>query len=244
MSPPLRPKAILFDLDDTLISSSGERREVWAETLGPVTHRLGGHAHDAIVKAMEAEMRWFWADPVRHREGRLDMARTRHRLVSGALGKLGLDDAALIPDIAEGFRVNRDRRVRLFDDAHHVLDTLKTAGIQLCLITNGEAAVQRAKVERFDLEHRFHHIQIEGEHPFGKPEPAAYAHALETLGSLHGEAWIIGDNLEWEVSVPQTLGFARSIWYDAFGRGLPKTTEVRPDHVLTRLRDLLPMVAP
>ena len=237
-----RPKAILFDLDDTLISSSGERQEVWADTLEPVTHRLRGHARDAIVKAMEAEMRWFWADPVRHREGRLDMARTRHRLVSGALAKLGLDDAALVADIAEGFRVNRDRRVRLFDDAHHVLDRLRAAGVQLCLITNGEAAVQRAKVERFDLGRRFHHIQIEGEHPFGKLEPAAYAHALGKLGSLHGEAWIIGDNLEWEVAVPQRLGFGRSVWFDAFGRGLPKTAEVRPDHVLTRLRDLLPIV--
>ena len=243
MTPHPRPKAILFDLDDTLIASSGERREVWAETLGPVAHRLGGLAHDAIVTAMEVEMRWFWADPVRHREGRLDMARTRRRLVSGALAKLGLDDPALVADIAEGLRVNRDRRVRLFDDAHHVLDTLRTAGVQLCLITNGEAAVQRAKVERFDLGPRFHHIQIEGEHPFGKPEPAAYAHALGKLGSLHGEAWIIGDTLAWEVAVPQRLGFGRSVWFDAFGRGLPKKTEVRPDHVLTRLRDLLPMVA-
>jgi putative hydrolase of the HAD superfamily len=29
---------------------------------------------------------------------------------------------------------------------------------------------KRAKVVRFALEHRFDHIQIEGEHGFGKPE--------------------------------------------------------------------------
>ena len=243
MTPLPRPKAILFDLDDTLISSSGERQEVWAETFQPHAHRMPGCVHDELVKALEAELRWFWSDPVRHREGRLDMTRTRARVLGAVLTKFGIDDAVLVADLSETFRINREKRTRLFDDAHHVLDTLKSADIKLCLITNGEAAVQRAKVERFDLGHRFHHIQIEGEHPFGKPEPAAYAHALATLGSLHGEAWIIGDNLEWEVSVPQTLGFARSIWFDAFGRGLPRKTEVRPDHVLTRLRDLLPMVA-
>ena len=42
--------------------------------------------------------------------------------------------------------------------------------------------------------------------------------------------------------MPQKLGFAHAIWYDAFGRGLPKKTEVRPDRILTRLRDLLAAV--
>ena len=57
MTPLPRPKAILFDLDDTLISSSGERQEVWAETLAPVIHRLGGHGAteggDGLIVATE-----------------------------------------------------------------------------------------------------------------------------------------------------------------------------------------------
>lgn len=239
-----RPKAILFDLDDTLISSSGDRHQVWTDTFAPHLHRLNGRTSDEAVKALEAELRWFWSDPTRHREGRLDMERTRLRIVGGVLGKLGVEDASLAIDIAENFRRIREERTRLFDDAHHVIDTLKADGFKLCLITNGEAHVQRAKVERFDLGHRFHHIQIEGEHPFGKPEPAAYAHALEKLGATHAEAWIVGDNLEWEVAVPQRLGFGRAIWYDAFGHGLPKKTTVKPDHSLTRLKDILPMLAP
>ena len=237
-----RPKAIFFDLDDTLISSSGDRQAVWAETFEPHAHRMPGCAHDELVKALEAELRWFWSDPVRHREGRLDMARTRARVLTAVLKRFNLEDEALVADLSETFRVNRERRTYLFDDAHHVLDMLKASGLQLCLITNGEALVQREKVKRFDLAHRFDHIQIEGEHPFGKPEPAAYAHALEKLGCRHCDAWIIGDNLEWEVAVPQKLGFAHSIWYDAFGRGLPKKTEVKPDRILTRLRDLLAAV--
>jgi putative hydrolase of the HAD superfamily len=237
-----RPKAIFFDLDDTLISSSGDRQAVWAETFEPHAHRMPGCTQEELVKALEAELRWFWSDPVRHREGRLDMNRTRARVLAGVLGRFGIEDAALVADLAETFRINRERRTYLFDDAHHVLDTLMASGLQLCLITNGEAQVQRAKVSRFDLGHRFHHIQIEGEHAFGKPEPQAYAHALDRLGCRHGDAWIIGDNLEWEVAVPQKLGFAQSIWFDTFGRGLPKKTEIRPDRILTRLRDLLPAV--
>jgi FMN phosphatase YigB (HAD superfamily) len=35
---------------------------------------------------------------------------------------------------------------------------------------------------RSALEHRFDHIQIEGEHGFGKLEERAYNHAMEVLG--------------------------------------------------------------
>lgn len=238
-----RPKAILFDLDETLVSSELDGREaVWAETLDPHLHRLPGRTRDQIVRAVEAELRWFRSDPARDREGRLDMARTRVRIVQAALGRFGFHDPILAADLADGFHASRERRMRLFDDAHHVLDALKAAGVQLCLITNGESAVQRAKVERFDLGHRFHHIQIEGEHAFGKPEPAAYAHALQRLGAGPAEAWIVGDNLEWEVTVPLSLGFARAVWFDGHRRGLPSSAAVRPEHTASELRAVLAMI--
>ncbi|MSP48632.1 MAG: HAD family hydrolase [Alphaproteobacteria bacterium] len=242
MTPPPRPAAILFDLDDTLISYSGERREAWAETLAPLADRLGGRGVDDVFKAMDAEMRWFWSEPRRHREGRLDMQAARLRICAGGFARLGIADAALTHEVALAFHANREKRIRLFDDAHRVLDTLKASGFRLGLITNGEAGAQRGKVERFELGPRFHHIQIEGELGLGKPEPAAYAHALGRLEATAAETWIVGDNLEWEVAVPQRLGFARAIWFDGHGRGLPAKSEVRPTHSLGLLRDLLPMV--
>jgi putative hydrolase of the HAD superfamily len=54
-------------------------------------------------------------------------------------------------------------------DAHETLDRLKQVGVKLALITNRAAEPQHAKVVRFALEHHFDHIQIEGEHGFGKP---------------------------------------------------------------------------
>ena len=70
----------------------------------------------------------------------------------------------------------------VFPGAHEAIDTLKTLGVKLALVTNGAADTQRAKVERFELAHRFDHIQIEGEHGFGKPEERAYLHAMAALG--------------------------------------------------------------
>jgi len=69
-----------------------------------------------------------------------------------------------------------DAELSMFPDAHETLDRLKELGIKLALITNGAAEPQRAKVVRIALEQRSDHIQIEGEHGFGKPEERAYKH--------------------------------------------------------------------
>ncbi len=127
----------------------------------------------------------------------------------------------------------------LFDGAHDVVDWFRVRGVKLALVTNGTSAAQRAKIERFDLEHRFHHIQIEGEHGFGKPEERAYRHALASLGAAPHEAWMVGDNLEWEVVAPQRLGI-HAIWHDALGRGLPQDTQAKPDRIIRSLLELLP----
>jgi putative hydrolase of the HAD superfamily len=131
-----------------------------------------------------------------------------------------------------------DEELLLFPDAHETLDRLKEFGVKLALITNGAAEPQRAKVVRFALEHRFDHVQIEGEHGFGKPEERAYIHAMEVLGVGPHETWMVGDNLEWEIVAPQRLGIY-AIWHDGYGVGLPSDSPIRPDRIIRRLSELL-----
>ncbi len=106
-------------------------------------------------------------------------------------------------------------------------------------MTNGAAEIQRGKIARFDLAHRFDHIQIEGEHGFGKPDERAYRHAMQALGVTAPETWMVGDHLEWEVAAPQRLGIF-AIWHDALGEGLPAESAVKPDRIIRRLTELLP----
>jgi putative hydrolase of the HAD superfamily len=106
-------------------------------------------------------------------------------------------------------------------------------------VTNGAADTQRAKVERFALTHRFDHIQIEGEHGFGKPEARAYLHAMQALGVTAQDTWMVGDNLEWEVEAPQELGIY-AIWIDVHGDGLPEGSTIKPDRIIRSLTELVP----
>jgi putative hydrolase of the HAD superfamily len=237
------PRAILFDLDDTLIHAHSRPEVAWLT----VTRELGAdlapltpaEATSAIVDFAQA----FWADADRHREFRQKLAIARQLIVSGAFARLAAmgrhaPSEEVASRLADRFRSYRVEQMRLCEGAHETVDALRTRGIKLALVTNGDGPGQRAKIERFALANRFDHVQIEGEHGFGKPEERAYHHALEALGAAPQEAWIVGDNLEWEVAAPQALGLY-AIWCDHDGDGLPAGTTVVPDRIVRALRELL-----
>ena len=72
---------------------------------------------------------------------------------------------------------------------------------------------------------------------FGKPDHRVYAMALRALMVAAADAWMVGDNLEWDVAQPQRMGLF-GIWVDAQGAGLPETAIVRPDRIVRTLSEL------
>ncbi|HXC57155.1 MAG TPA: HAD family hydrolase [Rhizomicrobium sp.] len=240
---PQLPKAILFDLDDTLIAAYGRPELAWAAVVAQFAGDLGALPQTALVVAIGGAAAAFWADPEQHRIWRQKLGDARREIVKAGFAALAAAGHAVPPDdiqrrLADRFTAYRDEQMHVFPDAHATLDALRARGVRLALITNGDGAGQRAKIVRFALTERFDHIQIEGEHGFGKPELCSYTHALQTLGVAAREAWIVGDNLEWEVIAPQKLGLF-AIWYDPHGAGLPEGHAARPDRIVRTLGALL-----
>ncbi len=232
------PKAILFDLDDTILAS-GQRPQVLLQIAQSFAAELSPLTPDHVADHLEAAFTRHWSDPARHKVARFALAESRRRVVSEAFAELGGPSLeALGAPFADRFTETREAMTELFPTARETIEILKAKGVLLALVTNGAASVQRAKIERFALADLFDHIQIEGEHGFGKPEERAYLHAMEALGVTPSETWMVGDHLEWEVAAPQRLGI-HAVWYDGFGRGLPPDSEIRPDLTIQRLAELL-----
>jgi len=237
------PRAILFDLDDTILVAFGPGPSQWRRTIAAFADRLGALEAQLVAAAIQAATTELWADPARHKYWRHRIDEARRKIVANAFAELAAAGHPAPPEaigdaMAEAYNAQHDAELEMFPDAHETLDRLKARGVKLALITNGAAAPQRAKVVRFALEHRFDHIQIEGEHGFGKPEERAYTHAMTALGVGPDETWMVGDNLEWEVVAPQRLGI-HAIWHDGYGVGLPPDSPVRPDRIIRSLPELL-----
>jgi putative hydrolase of the HAD superfamily len=230
-------KALLADLDDTILDYSGGAATSWEEACAAVAGSAGLDP-GRLVSAVVSTRRWFWDDPERHRRERVNMLGAWRKIAAHALESLGLPSAPLAAFIAEDFAARRRVALRLLPGALEALRELQGLGVPLALVTNGDAGQQRDKIERFDLARFFRVIVIEGEFGAGKPEEAVYRHAISGLGVAPGEAWMVGDNLEWDVAAPQRIGL-RAAWVDGPGHGLPEGSEVRPDRILRAFRDVV-----
>jgi len=232
---------MLIDMDDTILSAYGRPEIAWNIVATEFARELAPLPPQQVASAIVESARKFWS--AAGAEWRLKLAEARHEVVRDGFATLAETGQAALPidlaiRLADRFTAYRDEQMFVFPGAHDAIDALKARGVKLALVTNGAADTQRAKVERFALTHRFDHIQIEGEHGFGKPEQRAYLHAMEALGVTAGETWMVGDNLEWEVEVPQRLGIY-AIWIDVHGDGLPEGSTVKPDRIIRSLTELL-----
>jgi putative hydrolase of the HAD superfamily len=198
---------------------------------------MGGLDPVVVYDAIERVREWYWADPERHRTGRLGLAAARREVAHLALKDVGLDDAALAQRIGDTYHSLRDAGLQPFAEAIDTVAWLRDSGCRLALLTNGSADMQRNKINRFGLADLFDLILIEGELGFGKPDPRVYGRALDGLSVAPADTWMVGDNLEWDVAQPQRHGIF-GIWVDARGRGLPAGYPVQPDRIIQRLSDL------
>src|SRR3954452_5463704 len=154
----IRPsaRAILFDLDDTILSAYGRPEPAWLAVAEEFASQLAPLSPLEAVTEIMAQSRIFWADPEDHRYWRMRLFAARRETVARAFRALadagrptpsiGLADA-----LADRFSAWREEQMSLFPDAHEVIDGLKARNLKLALVTNGEAQLQRAKISRFDL---------------------------------------------------------------------------------------------
>jgi putative hydrolase of the HAD superfamily len=229
-------KALLVDLDDTLLDYSGDADRSWAEACSAccVPAELDAAT---LVAAIADTRRWFWDDPERQRRERKNMLGAWEHIVEFALERLGRTAPTLPAAIARDYAARRRARMRLFPEALDCLTALRRRGVPLALVTNGDATQQRDKIERHGLVGFFDAILIEGEFGVGKPDESVYRHVLRALGAAPTEAWMVGDHLEWDVGAPQRLGL-KGVWIDRAGLGLPPGSPVRPHRIIRSLVEL------
>ena len=238
------PKAILFDLDDTILASSDAAEEAWCELSDRFAHRIPGRSAKSLRIAIADSRSWFRNDPTRLPDG----ADEGHGIAARAFASLAVDDQGLVQEFSDSYGTVKVDITKPIPGAMQTLRTLKGRGIGLALITGGDGPTQRRKVELHKLDTIFDSILIDGELGYGKPEERVYREALDLLGVQPSETWMVGDGLEWDLATAQQLGIV-GVWvmwpaskYKVLNlpaSALPENSKVRPDHVVRRISEIL-----
>jgi putative hydrolase of the HAD superfamily len=232
------PRALLLDLDDTLLQSYDGHEQCWADLCERFASRLGQVGSTELFQGIRHTARWYWSVPERSRLGRLDLRGARRTIVRRALERLGIDAVEVGEELADTYTAIREERVRPHSGALEVLRAVRAKGVRTGLLTNGSSEFQRRKIERFSLEPLLDVIVIEGEFGVGKPDDRVFLHALESLAVEPPDAWMVGDNLHADIEPAQRLGIF-AIWVDQAGAGPPSEAGVYPDRTIRSLSELL-----
>jgi putative hydrolase of the HAD superfamily len=236
------PRALLLDLDDTILDDSSRVAECWRDACVAHAAVFAPLKADVVADAIRRTSRWYWSDAERHRSGRLELDAARREVVRLALVELGIQDVSLAAAIGDAYSHQRDAGMEALPEAIDTVRWLRDSGRRLALLTNGGGPAQRKKIVRFGLAALFDVVLIEGELGFGKPDERVYHRALDALKVEPSEAWMVGDNLEWDVDAPQKLGLS-GVWVDLKGRGLPVGSTARPNHIVRSISNLRSLIA-
>src|SRR5919205_1714189 len=96
---PKLPTAILFDLDDTIVSAFGQAEEQWRRVVAEFADRLEPHPPADIVAAVQDYSRYLWADQARHKHWRHRISEARRHIVENALCKLASSTGIAMPPL-------------------------------------------------------------------------------------------------------------------------------------------------
>ena len=232
------PRAVLFDLNGTLVDERGLPAAVAGTCADLVAAGvLPGVSADALLaenrKAFAA--RWPAAEKP-WTFGRVDGATLSLEIWREALDACGSTDASVARLAVETLKLRRREALRLYEDVEDCLETLHGEW-RLGLVTNGAADDQRELIEWLDLSRHFDTIVVSAEFGLAKPDPAIFEAALEQLGTRPEDAWHVGDSLRTDVAGAHAAGLT-AVWLNR-GREVRAADALLPDLEITSLRDLV-----
>ncbi|MHC0037526.1 HAD family hydrolase [Pseudoneobacillus sp. C159] len=254
-------KAILFDLDDTVIWDKKSVQEAFEATCLLAKSRYGVDPEALeIAVRREALKRYssydsfeftkriginpieaLWAtfnEGNHHYFRYLEKIAPSYRMGAWTAGlrELGVDDPPFGERLGEMFQAERRSRPILYHDTLTVLDALK-GKYRLLLLTNGAPDLQKEKIAGFPgLADYFDEIVISGDYGVGKPDVTIFEHCLKLLSVKKEEAIMIGDNLMTDILGAKTIGI-KSIWINRMQT--ERTETVFADYEGEELSDIL-----
>ena len=207
-------RAILFDLDDTLVHVPNRQgASNAAMTWEPITRAQVGLLSDVIGANAASNfdlfgfLESFWVELTSRHPEPDPLAppfdeyqwQLGERLLGQMMKKhLGLSSEQLVADCWRMlFHVPPAVFGRVcFSDTIATLTTLKERGLTLCVVTNriSPSDVVTNELKALGLEDMFDAVISAGEVGFRKPHSKIFEHALVTLGARNDEAVMIGDN--------------------------------------------------
>ena len=185
---PYDVQGVLFDLDDTLMDH--------AAASGAAVLELVADLPEWPVDDATTLARWYALEKehfARYMAGELTVVEQRRARIQGLLG---LDDVAddLLDERFGRYLSSYQANWRAVPGGPQLVVQLLDEGYRVGVLTNGQAAQQRAKLAAIGLTDPRLVVCVSEELPAPKPSPLAFAAACDALGLPADQVLMVGDS--------------------------------------------------
>jgi len=233
MSPKI--KAVLFDIDDTLFSTTEFATRARRDAVEAMRRQGLKVSAEELLRELNEAIAEFGSNFEHHFEKlllRLPRARLR-----------GVNWSLVIASAIVAYHDAKFTRLAPFDDVVPALERLSRSGLRLGVITDGLEIKQAEKLIRLRVASYFppEAIFISDRIGISKPNPKLFLRACEALDVPPGEALYVGDHPVKDIDGANRAGLI-TVLVDRKGRHASVAGETRPAHTIQDFGGLLKLI--
>lgn len=224
-------KAVLFDIDDTLFSTTEFARNARARAVDAMIDTGLEATHEEISAELQEVVREFGSNYSHHYD-KLIQRLPPHQ-------KRDVNPALIVASGMAAYHDTKFEDLRAFDDVKPFLAALGEARVRTGIITHGWTTKQSEKLIRLGLVPLLgpRHIFISEQVGISKPNPKLYQHALREMGLLPGEVLYVGDNVAHDIVPPASIGM-HTAWIRRAAREGQDIEAANPEFIVDDFREL------
>lgn len=223
-------KAVLFDIDDTLFSTTDFARSARRNACRAMVSAGLDVPIEQVVRELDEVVKEFSSNFSHHYDKLL------MRMPESAYE--GVNSALIVTAGVVAYHDTKFQELKPFADVLPFLRALQAAGVRTGIVTHGWTTKQAEKIIRLNLISLLDPgaIFISDQVGISKPNPKLYTLALRALGCEASEVLYVGDNLAHDIAPPKSLGMA-TVW--ARRAAKPGQDEsIVADHTVDDFREL------
>lgn len=201
-NPSAEIKAVLFDLDDTLLKT----HDTFSSVIEPLKRRIADSLvvdyvefSDKFEKAIVSSYNQLKVNPDKFWKKSFEILRQDYE-ISSELEKSGLDELMRIYTILP----------EIYEDTVTILEYLSRKGYNLGLITHASQKWTDFKLDGHDLRKYFSYVQYVSIDKFKTSED--WAKGAAEMNVPVGQIAVVGDNLKADIIAGLQAGFAKAFW--------------------------------
>ncbi len=236
MTDPTGLRAIFFDIDDTMFSTTPFVQRARERAIQAMVERGLDLPVEKVLEELQAVVEEFGSNDTRHYD------RLLKRLPKKATA--GSNPDLLVTAGVIAYHETKWRELRIRDEARALLEDLRQTDLKLGVISAGLARKQMEKILRLGLDSYIspHLILITDQVGVAKSNPKLYRMAARRAQVRPAQAMHVGDHPLRDIESAKRAGM-KAVWHHGAGKYASLAPSRKPDHEIDSLEELRPILA-